>query len=150
MHKCRKKGKITCSNDLSALKHLMLISQAPSRFLTGETIALNSKQLINVKKANCNHGVTGQPKEVTRSLSDCVTWCSKNLKIKIIGPSIEFANMSIRAGYLSFMFSSNLSFLCLFTKSVIWPSQWCRQCDFVLKILENRLMKGVIVTKAHK
>lgn len=84
MYKCRKKGKITCSNDLSALKHLMLISQAPYRLLTGETIALNSKQLINVKKANCNHGVTGQPKEVTRVLSVCVTWCSKNLKIKTI------------------------------------------------------------------
>lgn len=75
----------------------MLISQAPSRLLTGETIALNSNQLMNEKTANWNHGVTGEPLEVTSSLSnsDCVTWCSENLKMKTTGPSTEFATMSI-------------------------------------------------------
>lgn len=41
MHNCTKKGEITSSNDSPALEHLMLISQAPSRLVTRETIALN-------------------------------------------------------------------------------------------------------------
>lgn len=69
------KSEITSNDALTALQHLILTSQAPSRLLAGKTISLSSNRFINEKKANCSHGVTEQTMEGVRSLSnsDCVS-----------------------------------------------------------------------------